>query len=166
MSEHAMLLDGGVPVDTALRAGAPLDVAGLAEPRVGAHLAVILGTSLHGHMPAARALLAVEAVCGALVVTGGGRPTGYLDGSTVRPVNDVDLMLEGCLLEVDGQIVDSAAAAAVRLAGALVRAASAMELPAGAVLLSRALTEPVPVRQGNRIAAHFSTLGSLTIAVC
>ncbi|SFA92771.1 2-oxo-3-hexenedioate decarboxylase [Amycolatopsis marina] len=166
-TEHGMLLDDASPLTAAmaLHPGDHLDVSGLAEPKVSAHLAVVLRERLSGEVSAVRALLAVEAVCGALLASEEDRAVRWLTGPAARPVNEVDLLLEGCLVEVDGQIADSATIAAVRLAETLVRAARTGELPSGAVLLTGALTEPVSVRAGMRVAGHFSTLGSLTVAV-
>jgi 2-oxo-3-hexenedioate decarboxylase len=164
-----MLLDGEIPLSTAmaLSAGESLHIDGFTGPKVSAHLAVVLEEDLHGSdLTAARTLIAVEAVFGALLVTDGSdAPTHYLTGPAAAPVNDVDLMLEGCLLEVDGQIVDSATAAAVRPVETLARVARRRLLLSGNVLLTAALTEPVTIRAKQRVAAHFSTLGTLTVAV-
>jgi hypothetical protein len=144
--QYGMLLDGEVPLGTAmaLSAGEPLHIDGLTGPKVSAHLAVVLEEDLHGcGLTAARTLIAVEAVFGALLVTDGNNaPVHYLTGPAAGSVNDVDLMLEGCLLEVDGQIVDSATAAAVRPVETLTRVARRRLLLSGTVLLTAALTEP------------------------
>ncbi|GAB3494730.1 hypothetical protein [Amycolatopsis cihanbeyliensis] len=94
-----------------LTEGEPLARAGLTEPEVAAHLAFVPHRELHGHgVSAATALLAVRAVYGALVVTERGTPIRYLTGGSGLAPGSVDLALEGCLLELDGRVVDTATA--------------------------------------------------------
>jgi 2-oxo-3-hexenedioate decarboxylase len=83
----------------------------------------------------------------------------------------MDLSLEAALLEVDGQIVDTATGAAVQghPAEALALAANALgarglALEPGWLVLTGGLTDAVDLRPGSRVAAHFSHLGSVTLA--
>ena len=80
----------------------------------------------------------------------------------------LDLALEACLVEVDGQVTDSGtgAAAAGHPAEALAWAANALDgqglaLEPGWLVLTGPLTAPVPLPPGVPLAVHFSTLGSL-----
>jgi 2-oxo-3-hexenedioate decarboxylase len=81
-----------------------------------------------------------------------------------------DLALTGCVLEVDGQVVDSAAGAAVMghpaaavafMANQLAQVGGRLE--AGWVVLSGGLTAPVPLRPGINVTATISGLGSVTL---
>lgn len=81
-----------------------------------------------------------------------------------------DLTLTGCVLEADGQVVQSAAGAAVMghpaaavafMANQLVRVGRRLE--AGWVVLSGGLTAPVPLRPGTTVTATISGLGSVTL---
>ncbi|MEV0074061.1 hypothetical protein [Amycolatopsis sp. NPDC050768] len=70
------------------------------------------------------------------------------------PPEGLDLTLEAVLLEVDGQIVDTATGAAVghqALAGL-------GDVEGGLLVVTDGLTEPVGVRTGSRVAADFAHL--------
>ena len=89
-------------------------------------------------------------------------------GQPGGPAAGLDLALEACLVEVDGQVVDSGtgAAAAGHPAEALAWAANALDsqglaLEPGWLVLTGALTAPVPLPPGAPLAVHFTTLGSL-----
>ncbi len=92
----------------------------------------------------------------------------FLVSPAGRRVAGLDLALEACLVEVDGQVVDSGtgAAAAGHPAEALAWAATALDargqaLEAGWLVLTGPLTAPVPLPPGAPLAVHFTTLGSL-----
>jgi 2-oxo-3-hexenedioate decarboxylase len=81
-----------------------------------------------------------------------------------------ELALTGCVLEADGQVVQSAAGAAVMghpaaavafMANQLARVGRRLE--AGWVVLSGGLTAPVPLRPGTTVTATISGLGSVTL---
>jgi 2-oxo-3-hexenedioate decarboxylase len=87
-----------------------------------------------------------------------------------RKPEELDLALEACLLEVDGEAVDSATGAAVQghPAEALALAANALAerglaLEAGWLVLTGGMTDAVFTRPGSSIAAHFTNLGSVLI---
>lgn len=95
----------------------------------------------------------------------------FVLGPIGQPACGLDLFHEACLLEVDGQIVDSATGAAVQghPAEALALAANAladrgMAIEAGWIVLTGGMTDAVHVTPGARVAAHFSTLGTVTVA--
>ena len=97
-----------------------------------------------------------------------GAAAGRFLVSPARPAAGLDLALEACLVEVAGQVVDSGtgAAAAGHPAEALAWAANVLDgqglaLEPGWLVLTGALTAPVPLPPGASLAVHFTTLGSL-----
>ena len=95
----------------------------------------------------------------------------FVLGSVGVSPEGLDLELEAVLLEVDGAIVDSATGAAVQghPAEALALAANdlgrrGLRLEAGWVILTGGMTDAVHVRPGSKVAAHFTNLGSVTVA--
>ena len=95
----------------------------------------------------------------------------YVTGPIIRRPEDLDLALEACLLEVDGDVVDSATGAAVlgHPAEALAFAANTfgargVTLEPGWVVLTGGMTDAVAVSPGSRVAAHFTSLGSIALA--
>jgi 2-oxo-3-hexenedioate decarboxylase len=95
----------------------------------------------------------------------------YVTGAVgVRP-EYLDLSMEACLLEVDGQVVDSATGAAVygHPGEALAFAANTLaerglRIEAGWTVLTGGMTDAVPISPGARVAAHFTNLGTVTIS--
>ncbi len=85
---------------------------------------------------------------------------------------DADLALLGCILEVNGEVVASAAGAA--LAGHPAQALALLAnhlgrrgqiLPAGAVVLAGGLTDAVALAPGTTVTATYAHLGSVTVRV-
>lgn len=174
----AMVLPSGVPV--------PHDT--LIHPRAEPELVFVLGRRLAGPgITAATALAAVDRVYGGIelidsryadyrftlpdAVADNGSSAYFSVGPVGLPPASLDLSLEAALLEVDGQIVDTATGAAVQghPAEALALAANALAvrglaLEPGWLVLTGGMTDAVPARRGSRIAAHFSHLGSITLA--
>ncbi|MEV6831425.1 fumarylacetoacetate hydrolase family protein [Amycolatopsis sp. NPDC051102] len=174
----AMVLPAGVPV--------PHDV--LIHPRAEPELVFVLGRRLAGPgVTAATASAAVDRVYGGIevidsryadyrftlpdAVADNGSSAYFSVGPVGLPPASLDLSLEAALLEVDGQIVDTATGAAVQghPAEALALAANALAarglaLEPGWLVLTGGMTDAVPLRPGSRVAAHFSHLGSLTLA--
>ncbi|VVJ22542.1 4-oxalocrotonate decarboxylase (EC [Amycolatopsis camponoti] len=172
----AMVLPAGVPVPS------------LIHPRAEPELVFVLGRRLAGPgVTAATALAAVDRVYGGIeiidsrytdyrftlpdAVADNGSSAYFSVGPVGLPPASLDLSLEATLLEVDGQIVDTATGAAVQghPAEALALAANALgarglALEPGWLVLTGGMTDAVPVRPGSRIAAHFSHLGSITLA--
>ena len=168
-----------------LPAGAP--VPQLIHPRAEPELVFVMGERLAGPgVTAATALGAVSHVYGGIEIIDSRYrdyqftlPDVVADNASsalfgVGPVglapSEVDLSLEAALLEVDGQIVDTATGAAVQghPAEALALAANALAarglaLEPGWLVLTGGMTDAVPLRSGSRVAAHFSHLGSVTI---
>ena len=95
----------------------------------------------------------------------------FVTGPVGMPPAGLDLALEACLLEVDGQVVDSAAGAAVQghPAEALALAANdlgrrGLAVEPGWIVLTGGMTDAVPVPPGTSVAAHFTHLGSVFLA--
>lgn len=173
-----------------LPAGAPVPRKGLIRPRAQPGIVFQASSRLAGPgATAATALTAVAAVtCGIEVIdsrfTGSGAEAALADviadnasscrfatGPVARPPHTIDLTLEACLLDVDGQIVDSATGAAVHgnPAEALALAANdlarrGLAIQPGWLVLTGAMTDPVPIPPGTALAAHFTTLGSIFLS--
>jgi 2-oxo-3-hexenedioate decarboxylase len=172
----AMVLPAGVPVPS------------LIHPRAEPELVFVLGRRLAGPgVTAATALAAVDRVYGGIeiidsrytdyrftlpdAVADNGSSAYFGVGPVGLPPAALDLSLEAALLEVDGQIVDTATGAAVQghPAEALALAANALgarglALEPGWLVLTGGMTDAVPLRRGSRVAAHFSHLGSITLS--
>ncbi|HET6704159.1 2-keto-4-pentenoate hydratase [Amycolatopsis sp.] len=172
----AMVLPAGVPVPS------------LIHPRAEPELVFVLGRRLAGPgVTAATALAAVDRVYGGIevidsryadyrftlpdAVADNGSSAYFSVGPVGLPPASLDLSLEAALLEVDGQIVDTATGAAVmgHPAEALALAANVLSsrglaLEPGWLVLTGGMTDAVPLRRSSRVAAHFSHLGSLTLA--
>ena len=172
----AMVLPAGVPVPS------------LIHPRAEPELVFVMGRRLSGPgVTAATALAAVDRVYGGIeiidsrfadyrftlpdAVADNGSSAYFGLGPVGLPPASLDLSLEAALLEVDGQIVDTATGAAVQghPAEALALAANTLAtrglaLEPGWLVLTGGMTDAVPLRPGSRVAAHFSHLGSVTLS--
>lgn len=170
-----------------LPSGAPLVVSDLIHPRVEPEIVFVMGSPLTG--PGVTAVRAMEAVshvyCGLEiidsrykdfkftlpdVVADNASSALFVVGGRARRPDELDLALEGCLLEIDGEVVDSAAGAAVQghPAEALALAANALAkrqltIEAGWIVLTGGMTDAVFAHPGSQIAAHFTNLGSVTL---
>ena len=94
-----------------------------------------------------------------------------MTGPVGLPPDRLDLALEACLLEVDGQTIDSATGAAVQghPAEALALAANDLgrrghAIEPGWIVLTGGMTDAVPVPAGVKLAAHFTHLGSVQLS--
>ncbi|WP_181772215.1 2-keto-4-pentenoate hydratase [Amycolatopsis pittospori] len=172
----AMVLPAGVPVPE------------LIHPRAEPELVFVMGRRLSGPgVTAATALAAVDRVYGGVevidsryrdyrfelpdAVADNGSSAYFTLGPIGAEPSSLDLSLEAALLEVDGAIVDTATGAAVQghPAEALALAANALgarglALEPGWIVLTGGMTDAVDLRPGSRVAAHFSHLGSITLA--
>lgn len=173
--------------DMALAPGEPLLVEQLIQPRVEPEIAFLTDTPLAGsRVTAAHVLAATAAVLPALdvldsrfagyrftlpdVVADNASAAGYVLGDPV-PVDGVDLRLVGCVFERNGELVATAAGAAVldHPAAAVawfVRklAARDRELPARSVVLAGALTAAIPVTAGDVVRVAFDRIGGVDLA--
>ncbi|WP_020666802.1 2-keto-4-pentenoate hydratase [Amycolatopsis nigrescens] len=174
----------------ALPSGTPLPRAGLIRPRAEPEIVFLMGRRLAGPgVTAATALAAVDAVYGGIEILdsrysshSGSRPAlpdtvadnasmgRFVLGPVAAPPAGLDLTLQGCLLELDGSVVDSATGAAKgHPAEGLAMAANilaerGLALEPGWLVLTGGLTDTVQIEPGARVAAHFASLGSLTVS--
>ena len=138
--------------------------------RAAPGLAFVMSARLAGPgvvMPSAMA--AVALVYGAVWLESGGGQVAW--GPVGRPPAALDLTLEACLVELNGQVVDSGTGAAVMGHPGQALAAAANELgrrglaiEPGWLVLACGLTEAATVPSGSPLAVHFTTLGSIHLA--
>jgi len=170
-----------------LPAGAPVPQERLIHPRAEPEIVFIVRERLAGPgVTAATALAAVSTVYGGVevidsryrdfrftlpdVVADNGSSGCFAVGPVGLPPAMLDLALEACLVEVDGQITDSATGAAVQghpaealalAANDLARRGHAIE--PGWIVLTGGMTDAVPVPPGAKVAIHFTHLGSVQL---
>jgi 2-oxo-3-hexenedioate decarboxylase len=157
----------------------------LIQPRAEPEITFVMRSRLAGPgITAATALAAVGAVCGGIevidsryrdlrftlpdVVADNASSGLFVTGPVAVPPSSLDLALESCLLEVNGQAVDSATGAAVQghPAEALALAANGLgrrglAIEPGWIVLTGGMTDAVPVPPGTSVAVHFTHLGSV-----
>jgi 2-oxo-3-hexenedioate decarboxylase len=177
---------GFLAAANALDVGEPLDTAALIQPRCEPEIVFCLGRDLAGpHVTAADVLAATAGVAVGIEVldsryrdyrftmadvvadnTSAGR---FVVGTPVPPA-DIDLRLVGVVFEHNGEVVDTAAGAAVlghpaAAVAWLVRALAADSggLAAGQIVLSGGLTAAVPVGPGDVVVATIDRLGTLEL---
>lgn len=165
-----------------------VDPASLIHPRVEPEIAFVMGAPLAGPgVTTATAFAAVERVHAGVemidsrfedfrfeapdVIADNASSAAAVIGAEGVEPDAIDLSLEACLVEQDGQVVDSATGAAVlgHPAAALAWAANNLgqrghRIDAGWIVLSGALTDAIPLGPGTRLGFHFTTLGSLDVA--
>ena len=173
----AMVLEAGVPV--------PQDQ--LIHPRAEPEIVFVLGADLVGPgVTAATAMAAVDMVYAGVeiidsryrdfrftlpdVIADNASSAKFILGGVGRRPEELDLMMEACLLEVNGAIVDSATGAAVQghPAEALALAANdlasrGLRLEAGWIVLTGGMTDAVFTTPGTNVGAHFTSLGSIAV---
>lgn len=168
-----------------LPAGDPVPQGRLIHPRVEPEIVFVMGERLAGPgVTAAQALGAVESVLGGAevidsryrdfrftagdVAADNASSGAFVTGPVALPPSELDLALEGVLVEADGVIVDSATGAAVQGHPAEALALAANELgrrglaiEAGWIVLTGGMTDAVHAPRGRSVAFHFSNLGSV-----
>lgn len=167
-----------------LPAGDPVPQSRLIHPRIEPEIVFVMGEDLAGPgVSNAQAMSAVESVWGGFeIIDSRYRDFRFKAGDVaadnashgffvtgpigVHP-STIDLALEGVLVEVDGQIVDSATGAAVQghpgealalAANDLARRGHSIE--AGWIVLTGGMTDAVFAPPGASIGIHFTNLGS------
>ncbi len=169
----------------ALAAGAAVPQDRLIHPRAEPEIVFVMRDRLAGPgVTAAAALAAVGAVHGGIevidsryrdfrftlpdVVADNASSAFFVTGPVGVPPATLDLGLEACLLEVNGQIVDSATGAAVQghPAEALALAANDLgrrgrAIEPGWIVLTGGMTDAVAIPRGAMVAAHFTHVGSV-----
>ncbi|MFG2276080.1 2-keto-4-pentenoate hydratase [Streptomyces chartreusis] len=170
-----------------LPAGEPAPLEGLIHPRVEPEILFVLGRYLTGPgVTAATALRAVDLVMGAAeiidsryvdfrftlpdVVADNASSGAFVTGPIARSAIGIDLALEPCALEVDGEVVDTATGAAVQghPAQALALAANDLgrrghTLRAGWIVLTGGMTDAVRLGKDTTVAADFGSLGRVVV---
>ena len=172
-------LYGWVTASMLLPHGEPVPLDRFIHPRVEPEVAFLLGRDVGAPATVLSVLAATEAVFAAVdvldsryadfrftlpdVIADNASAAGFLlGGRAVRPADAGDLALIGCVLRVNGAVVDTAtgaatmghpAAAVAWLANRL--ATRGQALTAGMVVFSGGLTEPVPLVDGVVVTADF-----------
>jgi len=160
----------------------------LIHPRAEPEIVFVMRDRLTGPgVTAATALAAVATVCAGIeiidsryrdftftlpdVVADNASSGFFVTGPVARSPAELDLTLEACLVEADGQIVDSATGAAVQghPAEALALAANdlgrrGLAIEPGWIVLTGGMTDAVFVTPGSALAAHFTHLGSIFLS--
>lgn len=158
----------------------------LIQPRAEPEIAFLTSTKLSGPaVTTAEVLTATSAIMPALdildsryagysftlpaVIADNASSARFAVGSPV-PLDDIDLRLLGCVFEKNGELVATAAGAAVleHPAAAVawfVRslAARGEHLPPGSLVLAGALTAATPVEPGDVVRAEFDRIGSVEL---
>lgn len=169
-----------------LPVGKPLPRARLIHPRAEPEILFVMGKGLAGGTNAPTAMGAVASVHAAVevidsryrdfrftlpdVLADNASSSFFVTGGTGLSPLALDLSLEACLLEVDGQVVDSATGAAVQghpgealAVAANILARRGLAVQEGWLVLTGGMTDAVPVPAGGHVAAHFTNLGSVLL---
>jgi 2-oxo-3-hexenedioate decarboxylase len=179
---YGWLVDG-----TAVDVGQPLRVDDYIQPRVEPEIAFLTGAPLEGRgVTSAHVLAATAAVLPAIdildsryagyrftladVAADNASAAGYIVGDPV-PVDGIDLRLAGCVFERNGELIATAAGAAVlehpaaAVAWFVRKLASRGEsLPAGSLVLAGALTAAIPVAAGDVVRVTIDRIGTVELA--
>jgi 2-oxo-3-hexenedioate decarboxylase len=167
--------------------GDPVVVSELIHPRVEPEIVFVMAEELRG--PGITGADVIAAACGvccglevidsryadfsftaADVIADNTSAARIVMGPVLVPADEVDLALVGLLLEVDGDLVATAAGAATMghpadavamLANWLATQGEALE--AGWTVFSGGLTAAVPLSAGSSVTATFGHLGSVTV---
>jgi len=165
----------------------PVPLSDLIHPRVEPEIVFTMGERLVGAgVSCASAMSAVDSVRAGVevidsryqnfrfkagdVVADNASSALYTTGGISLPANGLDLLHEGVLVEVGGEVIDSATGAAVQGHPAEALALAAKELSkrghaieAGWVVLTGGMTDAVPLVDGAYVGMHFSNLGSIYV---
>lgn len=170
-----------------LPAGDPVPQDKLIHPRIEPELVFVMGQRLEGPgVTAAQAMAAVDQVLGGAevidsrytdfkfaagdVIADNASSGAFVTGPVSLPPSELDLSTEAVLVEVDGQVVDSATGAAVQghPGEALALAANDLAtrghaIEAGWIVLTGGMTDAYFSTPGTSISCHFTHLGSVRI---
>jgi 2-oxo-3-hexenedioate decarboxylase len=167
--------------------GDPVQFDRFIHPRVESEIAFLLARDIEAPATVTSVLAATDVVFGAVdvldsryesfqftltdvVADNASAGAFYLGPVARRPDDLVDLRLLGCVVRVDGDVVLTAAGAAVMghpaasvawLANQL--AAEGERLRAGQLVFSGGLTAPVPVVAGGSVTFEFDGLGAIEV---
>jgi 2-oxo-3-hexenedioate decarboxylase len=167
--------------------GVPVELARFIHPRVEPEIGFLLARDVHAPATVTTVLAATEAVFAAVdvldsryenfrftlpdVVADNASAGAFIIGPrAVAPRELADLHLLGCVLRVDGEIVDTAAGAAVlgHPAASVAWLANQLDarkqhLQAGWLIFSGGLTEPVPLKPGVAVSTEIAGLGAIEV---
>lgn len=170
-----------------LPAGDPVPQDQLIHPRIEPELVFVMGERLEGPgVTAAQAMAAVDHVLGGAevidsryrdfkfaagdVIADNASSGAFVTGPVALPPSELDLSLEAVLVEVDGQVVDSATGAAVQGHPGEALALAANDLATrghaiepGWIVLTGGMTDAYFATPGSSISCHFTHLGSVRI---
>lgn len=167
--------------------GAAIATENFIHPRVEAEVAVVTKTSLTGpDCNVAKVLAAIDYVVAAVeiidsryenfrfdlksVIADNTSASGFVVGSTIRQIEELDLPTLGVVLEKNGDIAEVGAGAAVlgdpiesivMLANML--AGKDREIPAGTFIMTGGITAAVDVAAGDNIGVRYQDLGSMSM---
>lgn len=180
-------LYGWLSDDMVIDTGEQLVCERFIQPRCEPEVAFLLGEDLEGpDVSAARVIAATDLVFPAVdvldsrfagysfklpdVVADNSSCAGYVLGGQGLDPTGFDMRLTGCVFEKNGELIATAAGAAVLGHPAssvawLVRklAERGQGLAAGHVVLSGSMTEAIPVSPGDVVTARFDRLGTVEI---
>jgi 2-oxo-3-hexenedioate decarboxylase len=177
---------GMLMADTCVPDGGVVDVSSLIHPKVEAEIAFVTATELSGDVTIDEVLAATDFVMPAIeiidsryenfrfdlpsVIADNTSAARYVVGGAPRRPAGLDLRLLGVVMELNGELVGSAAGAAVlghpaASVAALVRwlADSGRKLPAGSVVMTGGVTEAVAVHAGDHVTARVQHLGTVGV---
>lgn len=164
-----------------------ISTADLVHPRVECEVAFVMKTSLAGPGCTAQHVLeatdyvlpAVEIIDSRFsgfkfdlpsVVADNGSSARFVGGGRARYIHDLDLRSLGVVMEKNGEIVTTGAAAAVlghpaEAIAMLVNILTELDesLPAGSFVMSGGITEAIAVKPGDSIIARFQELGVVSM---
>jgi len=168
--------------------GSTIQLEGRCHPRVEPEIAFVIGKNIEGRVTDAEAAEAVEGVCAALeiidsryrdfkftlpdVIADNTSASGFVLGSRVRKIDDVNLGNLGIVMEINGQPVQIGNSSAIyehplRSLVELLRMASlrGQGLKAGQIVLAGGATAAVALNKGNHVRAMVDELGSVEFRV-
>ncbi len=163
----------------------PISLSNLLQPKIEAEIAFVLSEDLQG--PGVTLTDVLRATAGVIpsfevidsrikdwkikiqdTIADNASSAGITLGSQLIPVNQVDLKYVGMVLQKNGQIIETAAGAAVMGHPALAVAWLANKLGSmgiglkkGEIILSGSLTKAIEVKAGDVFVATFGGLGSV-----
>ncbi|QNB48102.1 2-keto-4-pentenoate hydratase [Thermanaerosceptrum fracticalcis] len=163
----------------------PISLSNLLQPKIEAEIAFVLGDDLQG--PGVTLTDVLRATAGVVpsfevidsrikdwkikiqdTIADNASSAGITLGSQLIPVNQVELKYVGMVLQKNGQIIETAAGAAVMGHPALAVAWLANKLGSmgiglkkGEIILSGSLTKAIEVKAGDVFVATFGGLGSV-----
>jgi 2-oxo-3-hexenedioate decarboxylase len=172
--------------DTCVPDGGDIAMSQLIHPKVEAEIAFVTSRELSGDVSVDEVLAATEFVLPAIevidsrfkdfkfdlqsVIADNTSAARYIVGGSPRRPTGLDLRLLGVVMERNGDVVGTAAGAAVMghpaaSVAALVKwlAGSGKALPAGSLVMTGGVTEAVAIHAGDHVTARVQHLGTVGV---